>query len=186
MLWLNPNKIMSHYIVIISSFWLKCICDFLFSKVNPQSGILKNISLPLLWLPSSRSGSVSLDLEGDLPPTRKRWSPEPEKEASISFFLSLTQLGWMVILLPGLTGWGWILLFPGVRTPDQRPQGSFQETFSPARAFLDVRSHQAFLGGWKCQCQPHSVDLPSKHPLIHLHISSPTLINPGWRISKSL
>ena len=85
MLWLNPNKIMSHYIIIISSFWLKCICDFLFSKVNPQSGILKNISLPLLWLPSSRSGSVSLDLEGDLPPTRKRWSPEPEKEASISF-----------------------------------------------------------------------------------------------------
>ena len=86
MLWLNQNKIMSHYIVvIISSFWLKCICDFPFSKVNPQSGILKNISLPLLWLPSSRSGSVSLDLEGDLPPTRKRWSPEPEKEASISF-----------------------------------------------------------------------------------------------------
>ena len=85
MLWLNPNKIMSHYIIIISSFWLKCICDFLFSKVNPQSGILKNISLPCLSLPSSRSGSVSLDLEGDLLPTRKRWSPEPEKEATISF-----------------------------------------------------------------------------------------------------
>ena len=116
---------------------------------------------------------------------QKEVKPRAWKRSLHQFFLSLTQLWWMVILLPGLTGWGWILLFPGARTPDQRPLGSFQETFSPARAFLDVKSHQAFLGGWKCQCQPHSVDLPTKHPLIQ-HISIATLINPGWRISKSL